>query len=79
MKKEELRKVEFNVYSETEFKFHVYSGYFHRWGDITSEQQIPFSENMYTTKTISNTVGIVEDEKTGEVFTISPNSITFLN
>ena len=79
MKKEDLRKVEFSVYSETEFKFNTYKGYFHTWGKTIKEIQTPLSEDFYGIKKVVVDVAIIEEQETGDVFLVDPNNVTFLN
>ena len=78
-KRSELRKVEFCVYSETEFKFNYYIGYFHLWGTDYKEIQTQISGEFYNVSKEPTIVGIVEDDKSGEVFMVSPTSITFIS
>lgn len=80
MKKEELRKVSYRFYRHNPFKLIEGFGYFHQWGmEYRTVETTPISENMYDEKKEFITVGIIEDEKTGQVYTVSPDSITFLN
>lgn len=79
MKKEELRKVQFSIYDQEEIRFTTHLGYFHIWGRIEQEVQTPYTDDMYFSKKEVVTMGIVEDKNTGQVYTVSPESITFLN
>lgn len=73
--KEELRKVEFYIYSQTEFKSNKYLGYFHTWAEFTNEVIYDDRDSVY----VKNTLGIVEDDKTGEVHLVTPDWIKFLS
>lgn len=75
MKKEQLRKVEFTIYSETEFKSHTYLGYFHKWGDFSSE--VIYEDR--DSECLKNTMGIVEDEETGQIHIVTPDWVKFLS
>lgn len=79
MKKEELRKVQVSLWSDTEFKFNTFIGYFHIWGRIEQEVQTPYTDDFFGLKKEIVTKGIVEDKNIGQVYTVSPDSITFLN
>lgn len=79
MKKEELRKVQFSTFDEVEIKFTTHLGYFHIWGRVEKEIQTQITHEMYCSKIEIVTMGIIEDKNTGEVFKVSPDSITFLN
>lgn len=79
MKKEELRKVQFSILNEEEITFTTHLGYFHIWAKVQKEIQTPISSQMYYSNKEIVTMGIVEDKNTGQVYTVSPNGITFLN
>lgn len=79
MKKEELRKVQFSTFNEGDITFTTHLGYFHIWAKVEKEIQTPMSGQMYYSKKEIVTMGIVEDKNTGQVYTLSPEQITFLN
>ncbi len=81
MKKEELRKVHFNLneqnltigdlgYEDSEGIMKDRQGLFHRWG----ENMIYDSDQE---KFIQTTVAIVEEVSTGKVFEVAPRCIVF--
>lgn len=79
MKKEELRKVQFSILNEEEITLTTHLGYFHIWGRIENEISTPLGNNLFSCKKYVVTMGIVEDKNTGQVYTLDPRSITFLN
>lgn len=79
MKKEGLRKVKCSIFLEKEVEFKDFLGYFHVWGRIQTELSTPIANELYFSKKEVITMGIVEDKNTGQVYTLLPSQITFLN
>ncbi len=73
MKREDLRKVEFQHTMDGGYSYQTYNGYFHTWG-LESVNTVTDSGQDYST---SYSIAIIEEED-GSVSTVAPQFIKFV-
>ena len=72
-----MRRCKFKI-SHVDEPENEHEGFFHQWIMIPKEfRDYNAEHDQCSTKTISTTAGLVEDIKTGRVYTVAPESITF--